>query len=71
MQAGPLDRVSLQSVKANENDFDGELEIGLVNPNGSPAGLPGMPYTLAGLRPAAFPRARRGTSSPRSSCLRR
>jgi len=48
--------VTVFGAKANHNDFDGELELGVVDPRGNPVGLDGMAYTLSALRPAPLPK---------------
>ncbi len=48
--------VSLFGAKANHNDFDGELEFGVVDTNGNPLSLEGMGYTMSGIRPAPLPK---------------
>ena len=44
------------AAKTNNFDFVGELEIGVVDQDGRPMGLPGMGYTWTGWRSIALPK---------------
>lgn len=44
------------AAKANNFDFVGDLEIGVLHQDGSPMALPGMPFTWTGWRSIALPK---------------
>ncbi len=44
------------AAKANNFDFLGDLEIGVLDQEGRPMGLPGMPFTWSGWRSIALPK---------------